>query len=340
MLRRLWPLGLTLVMAAPAIGEASASAAVPAVLREAGAAMRFTAEDIARIWAGEVVSRDLRERSKTELALAVAMRIPEGHRDFYARMRHGEFFHVARTVLHAAEIPSGAAGREAFDALRIPAKEVARLGRTGAPGHELNVSQAEWARLQAARAQGGDSAALDVYRDILSERGHAYEIGGVAAVAPYARSGARVSETARVLAEAIRSIAGLEPRCPEFYRAFARFPDARSAAVSHQLQWSVQRILDRDTVILSHRAQQLHADFALAGERQFYVGQGYDALQIVVAVFAVGEHESIVFYTNRTTTDRLGGFAGSATHAIGRRLMLREVLALFREIRGAVGGTR
>ena len=89
-------------------------------------------------------------------------------------------------------------------------------------------------------------------------------------------------------------------------------------------------------MILSHWALQLHEEFAVVGERQFYVGQGYDALQIVVGAFALGEGESIVFYVNRTSTDQVTGLGSSVARALGGRMMLREDTHLFRQIRASV----
>ncbi len=307
---------------------------VPPVVREVVTALGFDDADLGKVWSGEIVARSIDERSDRELAIAVIMRLRESHRDFYERVRGGQFFEIDSTVLRAEEIPPTSTGPTAFSTLRLDPEEVRKLG-TVAPGSEFNLSGPEIDALRSA-AGAGDEAVLNTYRRVLAERLRAYQATGIDGVAPYARRGAAKAAPARDLRLAISSIAGLDDRCPSFYRSFANFPAGSDPGVSHHFFWAVQRIQARPTVILSHWALQLHEEFAVAGERQFYVGQGYDALQIVVGAFSIGHGESLVFYVNRTSTGQVAGFGSSVAHPLGRKMMLREVTALFHEIREAV----
>lgn len=306
---------------------------VPAVVREVTTGVGFDNADLASVWRGEIVARSLDEPSERDLTIAVIMRLRESHRDFYERVRSGQLFEIDRTVVHAEEIPAAATGSRVFANLRLDPDEVGRLGQA-APGTNFNLSRPEIDALRRV-AEGSDGAVLAAYRQLLAERLRAYRAGGIDAIAAYARRGADEASPARDLQIAISSLAGLDARCPGFYRSFADFPARRDAGVSHHFFWAVQRIQGRPSVILSHWALQLHAEFAVAGERQFYVGQGYDALQIVVGAFSIGEGESLVFYVNRTSTGRVTGFGSSVARALGQKMMLREVMALFREIRAS-----
>lgn len=307
---------------------------MPAVVREVTSAMGFEDADLARIWSGEIVARRLSERSNTELAIALIMRLRENHRSFYERVRRGQLFDIDRTVIHSEEIPPRSGGPAVFANLRLDPDELRRLERTR-PGAEFNLSDAESAALRRA-AGAGDDAVLAAYRQVLADRLHAYRESGIDGVAPYTRGKREQARPAEHLRRAISSIAGLADRCPSFYRSFADFPVRRDPKVSHRLFWALQRIHGRPSVILSHWALQLHEEFAVIGERQFYVGQGYDALQAVVGAFSIAEEESLVFYVNRTSTDQLAGFGSSLAHALGRRMMLREVFTLFRQLRESV----
>lgn len=306
---------------------------LPSVVREVTAAVGFEDADLERVWRGEIVSRRIGESSERELAIAVIMRLRESHREFYERARRGQLFEIDRTILHAEEIPPTSSGTAVFAGLRLDPDELRRLGEVTA-GAEFNLSAPEIQELRRA-GQEGARALLDGYRQVLAERFRAYREAGIAGVAPYARGGREEARPAQDLRRAIASLSGLDDRCPSFYRSFAEFPAREDPAVSHHFFWAVQRIQDRPTVILSHWAMQLHQEYAVVGERQFYVGQGYDALQIVVGAFSIGEGESLVFYVNRTTTGRVTGFGSSVSRTLGRRMMLREVTALFREIRGS-----
>jgi hypothetical protein len=307
---------------------------VPSIVQEVTAAAGFGDADLARVWSGEIVSRSLGGRSEKELAVAVIMRLRESHRDFYQRARSGQLFEIDRTVIQAEEIPPTSTGSPAFARLRMDAGELRRLGRA-APGVEFNLSEPEIEELHRA-AETGDQAVLGAYRQVLAERLRAYRATGIDGVASYTRGRHEEARPAEDLRLAISPAAGLADRCPSFFGSFAEFPAGRDPSVSHHLVWALQRIQDRPTAILSHWALQLHDEFALVGERQFYVGQGYDALQGVIGAFSIGEGESLVFYENRTSTGQVTGLFGPLARALGRRMMRREVTALFREIRKSV----
>ena len=68
-------------------------------------------------------------------------------------------------------------------------------------------------------------------------------------------------------------------------------------------------------------------DFALGSQRQFFVGQSYDALQIVVGLFAV-EQGTLLIYSNRTYTEQVAGFGSGARHRIGRGMLIDTVTTM------------
>lgn len=326
--------GLALLAFASAPGRSAAEApheAIPAIVRDVTAGVGFEDADLERVWQGEIVSRSLAGRSEREIAIAVVMRLRESHRGFYERVRRGQLFEIDRTVLFAEEIPPTSRGAAAFARLELEEAELRALGRAE-PGGEFNLSRREIDTLRKAASTGRD-AVLDAYREVLAGRLEAYREGGIEGVAPYAHGGRSEARPAHDLRLGIASLGGLADRCPTFYGSFAEFPDRSDPNVEHQLFWAVQRIQDRPTVILSHWALQLHEEFAVVGERQFYVGQGYDAL---LGAFALGEGESIVFYVNRTSTGQVTGLGSSVARALGGRMMLREVTQLFRQIRASV----
>ena len=63
-------------------------------------------------------------------------------------------------------------------------------------------------------------------------------------------------------------------------------------------------------------------------ERQFYVGQSYNSLQITIGLFPSGD-KTTLFYLNRTSTDQVAGFMSGARQSVGRNMMEEEVRKLF-----------
>ena len=306
---------------------------LPLVAEELAAALGFGASEVARMWRGEIVSQTLDGTTEKELAVAVMMRLHDDHRDFFERARSGLFFEVDRTVLDAGEIPENEPEVDAFAALSLDPSELQRLARAR-PGPEFNLTEAESLRLRSA-AKGGDAEVLDAYRRILTHRLREYRQKGIDGISSYARGSRPEARPSEDLRSAVASLAGLSGRCPSFYGSFSSFPARSDPAVSHRFFWAVQRVQDRPTVVLSHWVLQLHPDFAILGQRQFYVGQGYDALQTLVGAFAVGQGDSLVFYLNRTSTEQVSGFGSSIAHRLGGKVMLDEVESLFRALRAS-----
>lgn len=316
------------LVAAPS--DASAQT-LPAIAQEVASTLGFESSDMGRMWSGEIVSTTLEGTTDKEIAVAVMMRLHDDHRDFFERARSGLFFEVDRTVLQAKEIPERASDTEAFAELRLDSKELQRLA-LAEPGPDFNLTEAESLRLRTA-APRGEAGVLDAYRDILVHRLQEYRRMGIDGISAYARGNRSEAHPSEDLRGAIASLAGLSARCPSFYGSFSSYPDRSDPAVSHRFFWAVQRVQGRPTVVLSHWVLQLHPDFAILGQRQFYVGQGYDALQTLVGAFAVGNGNSLVFYVNRTSTEQVSGFGSSIAHRLGNRVMLEEVESLFRALR-------
>jgi len=304
---------------------------MPAIVRDVAKTLGFDEGDLTAVWDGEIVSRSLDTRSDKELAIGVMMRLSEKHPDFYERARTGQFFEIDQTILQAREISKTSTGPAAFIQLRLEASELRKLGRAS-PNEDFNLTERESKQLRRAN-RSGEPAVLEAYRGLLAERLREYRANGIDGIASYARGRHPEARPAEDLRHAIASLGGLAERCPSFYGSFAGFPRKRDPAVAHRFFWAVQQVRGRPTVTLSHWALQLHEEFAIIGQRQFYVSHGYDALQIVVGAFAIGNDESLVFYVNRTYTDQVTGFGSSIARIVGNKMMEREVVHLFREIR-------
>ena len=107
--------------------------------------------------------------------------------------------------------------------------------------------------------------------------------------------------------------------------------------MENKFLWIKEIIQDRPTFVLAHRTFLTAPGYAVIAERQYYAGQSFNALLIVVGVLATPEG-SLVFYGNRTETDQVGGFGSGAKHSIGRSFMKDHILKEFRAMRAKAGG--
>lgn len=320
---------LGLAAAITALGPpATAQEAESHLPRLIGQHVGVTPEDADRVRAGEIVSVALPE-AENELAVVIALLVPGSVGAFFEEIRSNDIFEVDVATLAAERVdePSPSASLGAFE---LPGTELSQL-REAEAGYAFNLTQAE---AQALRGTETDAETLSAYRALLERRIGAYQKSGLSAIAPYDRGG-EASRPSEELRAAVADLKPLAPHMPEFYEAFAAYPEASDEAVEHQLWWQLLNVEGRPTAVLSHRLFEERDDYAVLAARQYYVGRSYNSMQVIVGIFALrGEVDrSLVLYSNRTFTDRVAGFGSSARHRIGRGMLVREVSDFFRLIR-------
>ena len=326
------------LLAAPLIGSAQ-TMEVSERIRRAGTNLGFEESDLDKLAQGEIVSRDLQEDSKKELALAVAMVVKAPFGEVFDWLQKRAIDDVDETILSHGVLPDGAVSAESFASLSFEPGELDKLLLVE-PGSDFNLSQPEIAKLQGI-AKANESAPIakqqeaiaQAYREILSQRVDAYRQGGLAGIAPYTRGGDE-AQPGKELGLAVEEMKYIEEGAPTFYHAFKNFPADAKPSMESQFTWQIQSIQDRPTVVLVHRMIERHEDYAVAGRREYFVGQSFNSLQIIAGAFSYGE-DTLIFYTNRTFTDQVAGFWGGTKHTIGRKMMLGEVVKLFESIRAS-----
>jgi hypothetical protein len=315
-------------------------------IEEAVTFFGYTAAEIEKVKAGDIVSKDLKEGSDKELAAVVLFTVAKPLAEVARLALEGEMLEIDRTIqAHQVWAPSVPAG-EAFAQLaytEADAKEVAALLKVRA-GSQFNFSAEEIARLQAARKQfkkpkGTDPATRDAMsaavREILAARYEAYRKGGLGAIAPYARGGRKVASPAEELALAIRESLPSD-RFPEGYPAVANYPHDGSDDLDHRFFWYKQTVEGRPTFILAHRMLYRTDNEAILVDRQYYVGSSYNSMLVAAGCFAVDDRTA-VFYANRTYTDQVAGMGSGLKHGIGRKQMIGEIKAWFKKVKKELG---
>jgi hypothetical protein len=314
---------------APIPGRAQALPTAEAV----ATALGFDAAAIRRARAGEVVSRSIQESSRNEIGAAVAMIVKAPLPRISERVRGAGFSELDPSVLAQARIPVPATAAS-FAGLRIPPEELDRLARAR-PGDELNLSAEEIAALTAASPKGAEAVG-DAYRGLLAARVEAYRTRGLAGIAPYARGGGRSTSPGDALRAALDAEGALKEYAPTFHAALAGYPNDVPPDFEDRFYWVLLDVQGRPAVVLVHRLVGSRGDALGIVERQFYVSQGFNALQILVGLFPVQEGTAVI-YTNRTSSDQAARF-GRVAQSMGRRMLVGEVTRFFTASRQAVGG--
>ena len=333
-----------------ALGTPGAGAQSPVVTKEeVFDLLRFDPAQREQVLQGEIVSREFEELSDKELAVSVAMLLSVPADRVLESVRSGKILERDRKLLAHGVIGGDPIDDGDFAAVEFTAQESSEVGALlqAQPGSKFNLSAEELARFADLRKRfspgscgAGTECAAGVtseYRRVLRERAAAYRAQGVAGIAPYAREDGKTSEPGQELRTAAAAMKLLSQRLPEVHRAFADYPKGNQGLFEHRFVWFKHNVQDRPTFVLSHRALHVEPPLAFLAERQFYVGQSYNSLQIVVGLFPL-DGKTLVFYLNRTSTDQVAGFMTGTRHSMGRKIMAKEIRTYFEELRTILQG--
>lgn len=326
--------------------EFAAPAATPPMsitIEEAAACLGLSADQLADVRAGKIVSTDFRELNDTELAITVAMLVDKPIGQVADAVRDAQLFKTDPNVRSYKALGDKDPSEADFADVSFSSDESGEIKKllTASAGSDLNLSSAEIAKFAALRTRfaGGcdkDPACADAvvneYRRDLLERTRAYRAGGVSAIAPYARSGGKTSDIGAELTIALNGCETVEARFADAIQAFREYPKHPLEHVESRFYWIKQEVQGRANFALVQGMlyQMPEAFFGL--ERQFYVGHSYNGL-VVMSGCLRADDKTIVFYINRTSTDQVAGFAKDTRHALGRKHMRAEILASLETIR-------
>jgi hypothetical protein len=293
----------------------------------------LTPDAIARVEKGEMVETTPTDRSDRELAIGMVFLVPAPVAQVVQGFQRGGDLRADPHVVALHEV-SGEGTLADFEALRLTPHGAAETQQylTAAPGDTLNLSSAEIAAFRALGAAGQPQVEALLRRTLL-ERYRAYRTKGLDGCAPYDRGrGHQRSPADELRRHSAAKILG--KYSPAFRQLLVRYPAVRPDELEERFFWIVSDRDDRPTVTLRHRMALPMGDGYVVADREFYVSQGYNAVQ-AHAGFLPAKGGTMVFYVTRTSTDRASGFGTSVKHTIGRRMMTRELQEIFNRMRVA-----
>ncbi len=258
---------------------------------------------------GKILSTDLTEGSKKELAIGLVMFVPAPMEKLVEFVRSGKWFTSDRDIIAVGE-------------LKEPVTVDSFQGNA--------ASQSNLSTTEAQALRSGES-----FRQLLLRRYEAYRQRGVAGIEPYDRGGGKVARPGDELQGALQESTVLAKYFPELLRALQTYPREQPEDASHRYFWTNQKVEGRPTFILTHRMSIVRPEGAFMAERQFYVGHSYNSLFLLAGCLPV-EGGSVVFYSNHTSTDQVAGFGSGMRHSIGRGQMRDEITKSFQQIRATV----
>ncbi len=328
-----------------ALGFAVPAQALPSA-EEDLAVLGIPSGQLARLERGEIVSQPAQESGEKELAMDVALFVPQRPAKVFAYLQQAEVEAIDSDVLAHGEIPPGA-GVEAFGRLGFSASDGEEVeGLLNAePGDRFNLSAGEidgFMQLQEKLSKVTDEAARAEavsrhYREILRQRWHDYRAKGLAGIAPYAHAeGIPAAEPAAELRASAASDRSLARFYPELNKAWLDYPaGGLPTGATEQYFWMNRTVEGRPTVVLGHRLVQSTGGGGVIAIRHFYVSHSYNSINLVIGCLPHRDG-SIVFYAQRTSTDQVAGMARELRHAIGRERMKEQMTGRLESLRKAL----
>jgi hypothetical protein len=298
-------------------------------------------DDLPALKQGEILTQDVDDSSDKELAVSLGMFIPAPPAEVAEAMRSVGWFADPDRMLASGELGEQAtvgdlhgvvfpeeyddAAEELVDGkiegeYNLDAGEIAafeelgeRLDREDAPE---SVVRAETAR---------------IYREILIKRFHEYRRGGLSAIRPYVTEDGVVDLAAELTRSTRQEV--LARRCfPEFCTALVDFPNHDTGVVEDRFFWMNQITDERPNFILAHRYLSEYEGGVIMSERRYYVAHTYLGQQVLVGVAAL-EQGAILFYVNRTISEKAAGFPVKLRHSIGTERLVERITAGFKRLR-------
>jgi hypothetical protein len=323
------------LLALAALATRTATAGPPAeqLLGDAG----FTPAEIARVENGEFVTKAIAPSSPRELTAGFAFVVAAAPDAIVRQVRAGLVDHVDPNTVAFAILPASP-GLADFAKLTLapdPAKQAAAYV-AAKPGGNLNLSSEEIAAFDTLGRGAAVPAVEQAVRQALLARVQAYQAKGLAGIAPYALSGGQQRSPGDELRSASQAAKLLEKYLPAAYQMLVAYPESRPPGTQETFRWSRLVANGVPTVALTQTLTIPDGDAWVGVQRQFYVSTGYNSEQAIAALLPVPKG-TIVFYVNRTSTDQVTGFGGSA--AIDRQQAAR-VRAAGPVSQGGQGGFR
>jgi len=303
--------------------------------------LKVPADQRRQLLVGEVLSYPVSEFSERELAVGLVMFVqaPLG--------RIAEYLTSGQVIARDSTISEFGILAETTGTEPLPGSALTKGERDEAgalldasPGTRFNLSAAEIATLRGLRdaatsvSQPGVAEKVwDTYRGLLRQRLQAYQQGGLAAVAPYTRSGGAVTDPASEMRAAVADVDRLGR---ELQDTLVRFPSASSPRQLHRFYWLKRRVQRRPDLSLLHQIVAPGSVPTVHIERYFYVGHSYNVGQIVTGAFAYLDG-TVMFSTSRFSTDEVLGVGNQLKRSIGRGQLRDEMRKRLENMRASLG---
>ena len=296
-------------------------------------ALGFSHDQIQQVMSGQIVNGAIQPASDRELVASMAFKLPAPPSQVVADMKAGLGAKLDPN-LQAGGTFTGAGSAADLAKLTLDAKR-AKAYTGAAPGEDLNLSPQEISTFKA--LAGGDVPSVTAAVQVaLLARLSAYRQQGLAGIAPYARKdgGSRsCGDELRTMTEASKA---LKKYVPHAYQMLLDYPNSNAPGTEEVFRWSQIDAHGTPAITLARFAYIPDGGAFVVTQRMFYVSATFNCEQALAALLPV-QGGTVLVYANRTSTDQVAGWGGSAKRSIGSELLESQLESQFQKAQSAVG---
>ncbi len=315
--------------------------AEPPTVDELFERLGYSEADKKAIIGGKIISTDVKRTRDDQLIAAVAMPLKTTMAELFTAIDSGSNLPFDVTTLAWGEVTTGAIEDFAGVGYDNAEKgEVDKLLRVKANSNfnfssdEIGFLQKELKDLDAKDAASAEAAAA-AYRQVLAGRVKAYSEKGLDGVADYDQGGSPLTPAKQLRAVEAQAEDFLTTFFPDFWKALNGYPASSNPDISSKIYWVKRTVEGRPTFILIHQMVQAGDDFTLTSQRQFYVGQTYESLQMI-GLALPAEEGVMVFSVNSVFTDQITGFFSGVALSVGQGRTKDDMAKHFETVRQKV----
>lgn len=167
-------------------------------------------------------------------------------------------------------------------------------------------------------------------RFALIERYRAYAAKGLDGIVDYDRGHGAMRSPQDELTAAMHTLQ-LEAFAPRAWAAMMNYPASKVPGSQEVFRWEHFKVDGVPTIALTHGLSVPNGDAFLVLQGQFYVSEGFNCEQAVVALLPV-EGGTIVIFSSHTSSDQVEGFPSGIKRSIGRGVVAKELETLFAKL--------
>ena len=131
----------------------------------------------------------------------------------------------------------------------------------------------------------------------------------------------------------------LRQSLPDFYNAFRNYPKGGAEGLQHRFFWEKKTVDGRPMFSLQHEMVQIKADGATIANREFYISNDLNTLQVVIALLPHGK-QTLAVLANQTYTDKVAGSGRFVAVRVGRSIVESNIKPLFENLQKTLGKSR